>query len=105
MVSPPQWSSGAARAHAVVVSVLAPAEVLIAAQRLAANCNRDCRGVRIQIIWICASYSQALIDRGWSSAWSSIFGQRQAGTPVGSIGPWADGQLAKRVVRGCQRRS
>jgi hypothetical protein len=35
MVSPPQWSSGAARAHAVVVSVLTPAEVLIAARRLA----------------------------------------------------------------------
>ena len=35
MVSPPQWSSGAARAHAVVMSVLTPAEVLIAARRLA----------------------------------------------------------------------
>ena len=31
----PQWSSSAARAHAVVVSVLTPAEVLIAARRLA----------------------------------------------------------------------
>ena len=32
---PPRWSSSAARAHAVVVSVLTPAEVLIAARRLA----------------------------------------------------------------------
>ena len=31
----PRWSSGAARAHAVVVSILTPAEVLIAALRLA----------------------------------------------------------------------
>src|ERR1700720_4525431 len=31
---PPWWSSSAARAHAVVVSVLTPAEVLIAARRL-----------------------------------------------------------------------
>ena len=31
----PRWSSGAARAHAGVVSVLTPAEVLIAARRLA----------------------------------------------------------------------
>jgi hypothetical protein len=31
----PAWSSGAARAHAVVVSVLTPAEVLMAARRLA----------------------------------------------------------------------
>ena len=35
MVSPLRWSSGAARAHAVVVSVLTRAEVLIAARRLA----------------------------------------------------------------------
>jgi hypothetical protein len=35
MISPLQWSSGAVRAHAVVVSVLTLAEVLIAAQRLA----------------------------------------------------------------------
>jgi hypothetical protein len=35
MISPQQWSSGAARAHAVMVSVLIPAEVLIAARRLA----------------------------------------------------------------------
>jgi len=34
-VSPPWWSSSAARAHAVVVSVLTAAEVLIAARRLA----------------------------------------------------------------------
>ena len=34
-VSLSRWSSGAARAHAVVVSVLTPAEVLIAARRLA----------------------------------------------------------------------
>jgi hypothetical protein len=34
-VWPPRWSSSAARAHAVVVSVLTPAEVLIAARRLA----------------------------------------------------------------------
>ncbi len=34
-VSPPRWSSSAARAHAVVVSVLTPAEVLIVARRLA----------------------------------------------------------------------
>ena len=34
-VWPPRWSSGAARAHAVVVSVLTPAEILIAARRLA----------------------------------------------------------------------
>ena len=34
-VSPPRWSSSSARAHAVVVSVLTPAEVLIAARRLA----------------------------------------------------------------------
>ena len=34
-VSPPQWSSGTARAHAVGVSVLTPAEILIAARRLA----------------------------------------------------------------------
>ena len=34
-VSPLRWSSGAARAHAVVVSVLTPAEILIAARRLA----------------------------------------------------------------------
>jgi hypothetical protein len=34
MVSP-GWSSGVARAHAVMVSVLTPAEVLIAARRLA----------------------------------------------------------------------
>ena len=34
-VPPPRWSSSAARAHAVVVSVLTPAEVLIAARRLA----------------------------------------------------------------------
>jgi hypothetical protein len=33
--APPRWSLNAARAHAVVVSVLAPAEVLIAARRLA----------------------------------------------------------------------
>ena len=33
--APPWWSSSAARAHAVVVSVLTPAEVLIAARRLA----------------------------------------------------------------------
>jgi hypothetical protein len=32
---PPRWSSGAAWAHAVVVSVLTPAEILIAARRLA----------------------------------------------------------------------
>jgi hypothetical protein len=32
---PPRWSSSAARAHAVVVSVLTSAEVLIAARRLA----------------------------------------------------------------------
>ena len=32
---PSRWSSSAARAHAVVVSVLTPAEVLIAARRLA----------------------------------------------------------------------
>jgi hypothetical protein len=32
---PPRWSSSAARAHAVVVSVLTPAEILIAARRLA----------------------------------------------------------------------
>src|SRR6266704_2149743 len=31
----PRWSSSAARAHAVVVSVLTPAEILIAARRLA----------------------------------------------------------------------
>jgi hypothetical protein len=31
---PPRWSSSAARAHAGVVSVLTPAEVLIAARRL-----------------------------------------------------------------------
>jgi hypothetical protein len=35
MISPLQWSSGAVRAHAVVVSVLTPAEILIAARRLA----------------------------------------------------------------------
>jgi hypothetical protein len=35
MVSLPQWSSRAARVHAVVVSVLTPAETLIAARRLA----------------------------------------------------------------------
>jgi hypothetical protein len=34
-VSLPRWSSSAACAHAVVVSVLTPAEVLIAARRLA----------------------------------------------------------------------
>jgi len=34
-VSPPGWSSSVARAHAVVVSVLTPAEILIAARRLA----------------------------------------------------------------------
>ena len=34
-VSLPHWSSSAACAHAVVVSVLTPAEVLIAARRLA----------------------------------------------------------------------
>jgi len=34
-VSSRGWSSGVARAHAVVVSVLTPAEVLIAARRLA----------------------------------------------------------------------
>jgi len=34
-VWPPRWSSSAARAHAVVVSVLTPAEVLISARRLA----------------------------------------------------------------------
>ena len=33
-ISPPRWSSSAAPAHAVVVSVLTPAEVLIAARRL-----------------------------------------------------------------------
>jgi hypothetical protein len=33
--SPPRWSASAARAHAGVVSVLTPAEVLIAARRLA----------------------------------------------------------------------
>ena len=33
----PQWSSGAAHAHAGVVSVLTPAEVLIAARRLAGS--------------------------------------------------------------------
>jgi hypothetical protein len=32
---PPRWSSSAAPAHAVVVSVLTPAEILIAARRLA----------------------------------------------------------------------
>jgi hypothetical protein len=32
---PPGWPSSAARAHAVVVSVLTPAEILIAARRLA----------------------------------------------------------------------
>ena len=32
----PRWSSSAACAHAVVVSVLTPAEILIAARRLAA---------------------------------------------------------------------
>ena len=32
---PPRWLSSTARAHAVVVSVLTPAEVLIAARRLA----------------------------------------------------------------------
>src|SRR6516162_6358852 len=32
---PPRWSSSAARAHAVVVSVLTPPEVLMAARRLA----------------------------------------------------------------------
>jgi hypothetical protein len=35
MVSLPQWSSGAAHAHAAVLSLLTPAEVLIAARRLA----------------------------------------------------------------------
>jgi hypothetical protein len=35
MVSQSRWSSGAARAHAGAVSVLAPVEVLIAARRLA----------------------------------------------------------------------
>ena len=35
MVSLPWWSSGAGRAHAGGVSVLTPAEVLIAARRLA----------------------------------------------------------------------
>ena len=35
MVWPSRWSSSAARAHAVVVSVLTPAEILIAARRLA----------------------------------------------------------------------
>jgi len=34
-VWPSRWSSGAVRAHAVVVSVLTPAEILIAARRLA----------------------------------------------------------------------
>ena len=34
-VWPSRWSSGAARAHAVVVSVLTTAEILIAARRLA----------------------------------------------------------------------
>ena len=34
-VWPLRWSSSAARAHAVVVSVLTPAEILIAARRLA----------------------------------------------------------------------
>ena len=34
-VWPPRWSSSAARAHAVMMSVLAPPEVLIAARRLA----------------------------------------------------------------------
>ena len=34
-VWPSRWSSSAARAHAVVVSVLTPAEILIAARRLA----------------------------------------------------------------------
>ena len=33
--SPARWSSSAARAHAVVVSILTPAEILIAARRLA----------------------------------------------------------------------
>ena len=33
--APPRWSPGAARAHPVVVSVLTPAEILIAARRLA----------------------------------------------------------------------
>lgn len=32
---PPQWSSSAARAHGVTVGVLTPAEILIAARRLA----------------------------------------------------------------------
>ena len=35
MVSLSRWSSGTGRVHAVVVSVLTPAEVLIAARRLA----------------------------------------------------------------------
>ena len=35
MASPSRWSSSAARAHAVIVSVLTPTETLIAARRLA----------------------------------------------------------------------
>ena len=33
--SPPRWSPGTARAHAVGVSILTPAEIMIAARRLA----------------------------------------------------------------------
>jgi hypothetical protein len=47
---PPRRSSSAARAHAVVVSVLTPAEVLIAARRLTgARTPPGCSG------WHCAS--------------------------------------------------
>jgi hypothetical protein len=34
-VSPPRWSSGTARAHAAGMSVLTPAEIMIATRRLA----------------------------------------------------------------------
>ena len=42
-VSPPGWSSNAARAHAVVVSVLTPAEILIAARRRGSTTPPGCR--------------------------------------------------------------
>src|SRR6266699_5187437 len=109
----PRWSSSAARAHAVVVSVLTPAEILIAARRLAEArphlaavagivhhedlwqlCRDELRGVDVRI--------DGWDIRGGGSASVSAASRRLGELPRGQTIPWRviAAQIAPRERRG-----
>ena len=114
MVSPSLWSFRATRAHAVVVSVLTPAEVLIAARRLAGArphlaavagivhpedlwqlCREELTGVDVRIdgwdirgrwfgVVVAATPRTGELPRGQTIPWRMIAAQI---TPRGRRGP------------------